>query len=245
MSDLYDRYRQGAYQAVYDELLAMQEHIYDPSISEEARLVMRETMRRVGFNIELLIARLQEMGYRFGEGFAESPEEEAYWKQHAPIYQAPTPETPEHIARLERLTGSLPLSLKCWYEEVGTVNLIGLFPSHKRADGPLLDPLFIYSVEMAVTMVNYYINAGVWHRDPTLSLAPDHYHKYGFSGAGTYALRLPCKALDGPLLLERHHTTFVNYLRICLRWGGFPGLAAENRLSPGEMDFLTKDLLLF
>ena len=59
MSDLYDRYRQGAYQAVYDELLAMQEHIYDPSISEEARLVMRETMRSVGFNIELLISRLQ------------------------------------------------------------------------------------------------------------------------------------------------------------------------------------------
>ena len=37
----------------------------------------------------------------------------------------------------------------------------------------------------------------------------------------------------------------VNYLRICLNWGGFPGLAKECRLLPDELAFLTKDLLPF
>lgn len=59
------------------------------------------------------------------------------------------------------------------------------------------------------------------------------------------AKQLPCKAFDAPLLLEKHHTTFINYLRLCIRWGGFPGLEVDNRLSPGELEYLTKDLLPF
>src|SRR6266480_5738364 len=184
MPGMYEHYKKGFHQEIYDELLAIKDNIYEPRIYEEALLVIREIMRRARSNIELLIPRLQEMRYRFGEGFSDSPEEKAYWKQHAPIYKPPTQETSARIAALEELTGSLPMSLKCWYEEVGTVNLIGLFPSNKLADGPVLDPLFVYSVEMALTMVNRHINANVWHRDPTLSLAPDNYHKYGFSGAG-------------------------------------------------------------
>jgi hypothetical protein len=34
---------------------------------------------------------------------------------------------------------------------------------------------------------------------------------------------VPNDGIDGQLLWERHLTTFVNYLRICFRWGGFPG----------------------
>lgn len=170
MPGMYKRYQKGFHQEVYDELLSTRENIFEPRMYVEALLIMREIMSRVRSNIELLIPRLQEMGYRFGEGFSDSPEEKAYWKQHAPIYKPPTQETSEHIAALEQLTGTLPMSLKCWYEEVGAVNLIGLFPSNKPADGPVLDPLFVYSVEMALTMVNDYINANVWHQDPTLSL---------------------------------------------------------------------------
>jgi len=46
------------------------------------------------------------------------------------------------------------------------------------------------------------------------------------------AEQVPCRAFDALLLLEEHQTTFVNYLRVCLQWGGFPGLASEKRLSP-------------
>ena len=188
MPELFDRYQKGFYQEAYDELLLIQEHIFEEPIYEDARLVAREIMRRVRYNTELIIPRLQSMGYEFGKGFFDDvpPEEKASIMQALPIFKAPDPETSHKVALLEQLTGTLPLSLKFWYEEVGCVNLIGLFSSaYDRAfspeDGCILDPLFIYSVEMALMMVNEYISTGAWNRDPTLSLSPDNYHKYGFS----------------------------------------------------------------
>ena len=252
MPGLYDRYQKGFHQELYDELLAMQDQIYDPFFYDETLQVMRANMKRVRYNIKLLLPRLGDLGYQFGKGFFEdmSPEEKAIVVNDAPIFKAPDPRAPEKVPMLEQLTGTLPLSLKCWYEEVGSVNFIGLFStSNDRAfsidDGCILDPLFIYSLDMALTMVNYHISGNVWHRDPTLSLSPDNYYKYGISGAGAYSIRLPCKAFDAPLLLERHNTTLVNYLRICFQWGGFPGLEYENRLTQEEFRFLTKDVVAF
>lgn len=253
MSSWYDRYLQGAYQEVYDELLTMQEQVFDEPIYAEALAVAREMMRRVRHNIEVLIPRLQEMDYDFGAGFfdeEDSPELVAHIMEDAPIFRPPDEKTPHQVARLEQLVGPLPLSLKCWYEEVGSVNLIGLFSDQdneafERDDGVKWDPLFIYSAEIAVQMATLHSESGAWRRDPTLSLSPDRWFKYSYGGSGAYSVRLPCRAFDAPLLLEEHHSTFVNYLRICLRWGGFPGLASEKRLSPRVRDFLTKDLLLF
>jgi len=136
------------------------------------------------------------------------------------------------------------LSLKCWFEEVGRVNLIGLFPSNKRGNGPALDPLYIESLEQVLEEIQIFLEIDGWP-DRVVILAPDQYHKYGFSGAGAYSVVLPCKAFDVPFLLERHHMTFINYLRICFRWGGFPGLETDNRLSHDKLEYLTKDLLSF
>lgn len=252
MSRFYDRYLEGFYQEVYDELLAEQEQVFEEQSYEDALLVAREIMKRVRYNVELLIPRLHDLGYQFGEGFFEdmSPEERAMVENDAPIFKEPDPKTPEKVLLLEQLTGTLPLSLKCWYEEVGSINLVGLFPSHSDRGfgleyGCILDPLFIYSIEMAIKMVTRYINKGVWNRDPSLALSPDNYFKYGFGGSGAYTIKLPCKAFDAPLLLERHHTTFINYLRLCFRWGGFPGLEVDNQLKPSELASLTRDLLPF
>src|SRR5260370_36613786 len=109
MTELYDRYQKGYYQEVYDELLAMQERIYESQIYEEALRITKEIMRRGRNNIELLIPRLRDIGYHFGEGFSESPEEEAYWEQASPIYRAPTPKKPQPVAVFGKLAGTLPL----------------------------------------------------------------------------------------------------------------------------------------
>jgi hypothetical protein len=248
MSRLYDRYLEGFYQEVYDELLAKQEQVFEGHTYEDAQLVAREIMKRVRYNVELLIPRLFDLGYQFGKGFFEdmSPEEKAIVEADAPIFKAPDPKTPEKVILLEHLTRTLPLSLKYWYEEVGSINLVGLFPSSSERgfdlkDGCILDPLLIYSLKM----VTRYLNEGVWNRDPSLALSPDNSFKYGFGGSGAYSIRSPCQAFDAPLLFERHQTTFVNYLRICFRWGGFPGLESDNRLSQEEIECLTRDLLRF
>jgi hypothetical protein len=38
----------------------------------------------------------------------------------------------------------------------------------------------------------------------------------------TLCIEVPNASIDGTLLEGLHGTTFVNYLRICFRWGGFP-----------------------
>src|SRR6266851_8967928 len=252
MTELYDRYLEGSYQEVYDDLITMQEQVFVEHNYEDALLVAREIMKRVRHNIELLIPRLHDLRYQFGKGFFEdmSLEERIMVENDAPIFKEPVPETPEKVFSLEELAGTLPLSLKCWYEEVGSINLVGLFPPNGDRDfdlkyGCILDPLFVYSIDMAIKMVTDYIRRGVCNRDPSLALSPDNYYKYGFGGSGAYSIVLPCKAFDAPLLLEKHHTTFVNYLRLCFQWGGFPGLESDNRLSQSELAFLTKDLLPF
>ena len=248
MSNLYDRYQQGFHQQVYDELLAMQEHIYEPHIYEEVIEVTRAMMRKVRFNIEQIIPRLYKMGYLFGKGgYWEnfSLEEKSQAERDSPVFQPPTLEALKDVATLEKLAGLPPLSLKCWYEEVGNVNLIGLFPANNRGYGPVLDPLYVESVETILQIVTNFVKIGGWEEEPVLLLAPDCYHKYGYSGAGSYNILLPCKAIDAPFLNEPHHTTFVNYLRLCFQWGGFPGLEQDCHLSREELAYLTKDLLPF
>ncbi len=255
MIGLYDRYRSGSYQDVYNELLSVHERIFDEMIYEDAIAVTKEMMRRVRYNIELLVPRLRILGYRFGEGFWDnfediSPEEKATIEKDIPVFRPPSSAIQEQINVLEQLVGTLPLSLKYWYEIVGSINLIGLFQEDDRREmnrsyGSIVDPLFVYSIDMAITMVTEQRRMGTWDSNPKLSIAPDNYHKYGYSGSGAYSINLPSRAIDAPLLLERHNTTFINYLRICFQWGGFPGLEIENRLSDEELHFLTESFLQF
>ncbi len=56
-----------------------------------------------------------------------------------------------------------------------------------------------------------------------MDLAPDYLHKAGVSGGPPYGMALPNPGVEGLLLWERHQTTFVSYLRICMRWAGMPG----------------------
>lgn len=250
MPDWYDRYRKGFHQEVYDELLAMQEQMDDPRIYQEAYRVMREMMMRVQYNVEKLISHFNLLEYLFGEGMYENPREKAYWEREAPVHKVPTQDTRQRIAVLEQLVGPLPLSLKCWYEEVGSVNLVGAFPFSVKqglecAHGSLLDPLFLYSVETVIQMVTLSVQDGTWEEESILPLSPDCLHKYHYSGSGPYHIKAPFKAIDVPLLDEPHHTTLVNYLRICFQWGGFPGLEKHRLLSEGQLSFLIKDLLPF
>ncbi len=108
-----------------------------------------------------------------------------------------------------------------------------------------MDPLYIEPIEILSHIVTQFIEVGGWEEEPVLLLAPDNYHKYGYSGAGSYSIALPCKAMDALFLNEPHQTTLVNYLRIAIHWGGFPGLEHENRLTSQELEFLTEGLLPF
>jgi hypothetical protein len=246
MHTLLQRYSRGEHVEVWAELTALGNQVRIEPTCEDALGVVRETMRRVRHNLELLVPRLHDFGFAFGAGFLDdySSEEAQEVMRHAPILGAPAPNVLEQIAELEALTGTLPMSLRGWYELVGTVNLIGMKPDWPRGRLPHgLDPLFVNSIETAIEMVREYSEMGVWQQDPVLSLAPDEFHKYGISGLGSYGLQLPDEAADALLLHEWHGTTFMNYVRIALHWAGMPGLEASSALPSDDLRYLTDGFL--
>lgn len=271
MTDLFTRYRQGFYQEVYEELVALQDKVFEPDLYDDALAVAREIMRRVRFNLEqILIPGLMRRGYRFGDGAFDypgsAPDATLLEIQRAyPIFQPPTQASLQQINTLEQMVGPLPLTLKCWYEEVGAVNLIGSFHTiseparSKKTYKPLykpgygLDPLFIYPLEIVIAEQEEFAMAEqeglLDEADESgtylLALAPDSDFKYGYSGGGAYEIAVPCQTFDGFLLGEEHELLFVNYLRLSLRWGGIPGLEKKQDLSPQELQGLTRDLLPF
>jgi hypothetical protein len=73
-------------------------------------------------------------------------------------------------------------------------------------------------------------------------IAPDPVHKTNHSGGQPYSMSFPDPAVDAPLLGEEDYGTFVEYLRICFRWGGFPGLRASTKPPREELAYLTQGL---
>lgn len=247
MHQYYEQYQQGYYQEVYDMLLVKQDEMHSPLFFEEASQVMRLMMQRVRVNIEMILQRLPELGYVFHKGYARpfaSEHEKEVYEQETPIFRPPRKDVQEQVAVLEQRSGSLPLSLRFFYEEVGCVNLVGAFSSMKVEDAVLLDPLFIFSLDIVSIQVT--MQEENWKEDPRFILSGDCDFKYGFGGGGTYDMILSSKTVDTLLEGEPHNTTFVKYLRSCLlQWGGFPGLETSPFLSQEQLAYLTHDLLPF
>jgi hypothetical protein len=163
----------------------------------------------------------------------------------------------EQIQRFEELAGLLPLSLRVFYSEVGEVNFFGrqrsweqLFEREKPGGHPPsnLDPLAVRGLhedtyEDYVSWREAKQEQGVETDLYPLLIAVDYELKYDVSGSGAYEIEVPNAAADGMLLGEWHRTTFVNYLRICLHYGGLPGLQSISHLLPDELAYLRKDLL--
>jgi len=57
-------------------------------------------------------------------------------------------------------------------------------------------------------------------------------------------MAVPETAADAVLLNERHDLLFVDYLRLCCRFGGFPGYEGQDDV-PAEIEELSSGLLEF
>ena len=105
----YEQYQQGFYQEVYKELLSMKEQVFLEPLYEDAFLVVTEIMRRVKFNLDIVIPRLYQLHYRFGENsWGEKTSEEKEQEEHfLPIYRVPGTNVREQIGHLEGIVGIL------------------------------------------------------------------------------------------------------------------------------------------
>ncbi len=247
MTNWLERYQQGKQEQVWADLLALGEQVRTEPFYTDAMAVARETMRRARFNIELLLERLPALGYAFGYTWAETAEQDWVALQ-PPVFARPKPDAEVRIAELERLVGPIPLALHAWYEQVGAVNLVGSAPDEWAVATEMgLDPLQVWPIEDQLD------HAQAWQEERAMSgedavhpffltIAPDYLFKVNTSGSGPYHLLLPNAAVDAPLLDEWHQTTFVNYLRICFRWGGLPGLEHASAVPRKELAALTEGL---
>jgi hypothetical protein len=208
------RYRRGEHEAVWAELRRCEG--LSGSARDEALEIARETMRRVLHNAELLAARLSEAGWKPMGGELRTP---------------PSPADAEAMAQIEQITGApLPPSLRAFWEIVGGVDLI--WDYRNGADAPdcetaldltELDPLAIDSARRAPDVFDRWAHTGQLRLD----LAPDGLHKVNVSGGPPYGVELPFLGADPLFAGEAHGLHFVDYLRLCFRWAGFPGLASH------------------
>jgi hypothetical protein len=265
-----ERYIAGEHEQVWAELEARGAAVRAASLYNDALAVAHETMRRVRHNIETLIPRLEASGYAFGYGWARGTNFPS--GPPNPVFAPPQPDAAATIAALERRAGVLPLSLRAFYEVVGTVNFVGEPPEtwftwRNVPDG--LDALFVCPAEVALEDAEQWeevhgelteeewdlpdpdeedlCDARAYHALPhdcwLIPIAPDEWHKYDISGCGAYEIAIPNSAADARLLTERHRTTFVSYLRVCFRYAGFPKLEQVNPAHLSELAALTRDLL--
>jgi hypothetical protein len=234
----FERYRKGECEAVWSELGGLGEGILDEPVRSEAQAVARETMQRARRNIEKIVHRLAALGYQFEDG-ASSPVE----AQDTRVFMPPPDDTPDLITKVEKeLGGPLPLSLHAFYEQVGSICLLGshevLNPSY-RGQTELADPLLIFGLDDLVEQLDDMLEEERAN-GAELMIAPDDITKAGASGA-FYYVDLPCRAADFDFRHFRRDN-FVGYLRTVFKWGGFPGWERSEHAPHDLIAQLTKDL---
>jgi len=136
---------------------------------------------------------------------------------------------------VETSIGPLPLSIRAFYEIVGSVDLIGRHPSLAPQPGSVApDPLMVIGLDEAASD----------EEEGALILAPDDLHKSDISGGDPCEIAAPDAAADARVLNQRHDLLFVDYLRLCFRFGGFPGYEGPIEIPP-EIDRLRSGLIEF
>ena len=218
--DLVSRYQRGEFESVWSEL--RKHPAVGGDLLEEARGVASETMKRVARNVERISERLSKAGWKTG---------------YAPLHSKPRKEDGDVFRQIEERTSApLPLSLRAFWEEVGGVNWVWDYDEPEDCpnlgiDLPLahLDPLCVGSPE---NMTHLFDEWEDQHKDVDpeiagpfrLDLAPDRLHKANISGGAPYGIELPFHGVDPIFENEGRELPFVDYLRLCFRWAGFPML---------------------
>jgi len=218
------RYRVGQREQVWHELRQLGAAVREPEIRAEAQLVCDEMAVRARHNIEVIVERLTQDGFRFHT----NDDEQTPVTPHFP----PTPTAAQHADWLEQRFGPVPLTLLSWIRLVGDVWLVGTHPEWPTSDSA--DPLVIQvegSHHPEWSIQDYFTSKWEqWHEDTEgdpewgpfiLNLAPDYLHKANVSGGAPYGMRLPDACADG-LFRAEMGMPFVEYLNWVFRRAGFP-----------------------
>lgn len=225
MPDWLDRYRSGQRDEVWHELRQMGSGVRDPALAAQAQSVCDEMARLARQNLDVIIARLAEQGYRFHENDNDQ----------TPVtpHHAPSPGGPDLADWLVARFGPVPMTLLSWVRLVGDVWLVGSHPiwSESAAADPLVIEVEGTGYPGANIRRYFEEEFDAWrenhegHRAASpfvLPLAPDRLHKDNVSGGPPYGMILPDTCADGLFVAGDMTMPFVSYLNWTFSHGGFP-----------------------
>lgn len=115
-----ERYRGGEREQVWHELRQWGDRVREPGVAGEAQAVCDEMARRARHNVELVVGRLREQGYRFHTNDdAQDPVE--------PL-RAPTGGAASLASWLPERFGPVPMVVSSWLRLIADVWLVGTHP---------------------------------------------------------------------------------------------------------------------
>lgn len=215
-------YLSGETETVYNDIYKLGKDAFDLNNIADIEKVLTETFERVAYNLDIIYKELTDINYLFKTAFEYNFER--------PLIK-PLADTDKLLARLDKSVrpfGFVPISLKMFYKIVGACNFSWDYETNEDFIWQCADPIQITSLDDLVSEVTdednlndlkeYYKDNGF----TSLQLSADYLHKDNISGGEPYSLQLTSiPSIDGQFLYEQHHTTFINYLRICFDNCGF------------------------
>jgi len=210
-----DRYRSGESVAVWGEMRDLGAQVRSEGLWGHARAVAAETMARAARNVDTVAGRLEALGYRFA--------------RPGPVRRPPTLETAAQLDAFESRYGPMPLSLRTFYEVVGTVDLtqcagqlVHYWPEDRRETASELeiageyDPLVVGPLDDPKSWPD--VAGTAWF------FACDEFHKANYSGGANYHVVLPDDGADFRVYgMAGNSEFFIDYLRFTFKGGGFRG----------------------
>jgi hypothetical protein len=211
--NLLDRYLQDDGLKIYKEIEHMGPEALGKGNAEMVEAVIRETMTRVAYNLGIIYSGLVAENYCFQKTIRFDFE--------YPLLE-PLPNVKDLIWKLEKKVkkfGCVPMSLKLFYEIVGSCNLAWDYTTSEQIPWEGADPLQISPITNQLQEIE---DKEFEDDDPGLPVSADYLHKDNISGGPAYQVELTVKPQsDSRFLNEEHDTTFVNYLRIVMDGCGF------------------------
>jgi hypothetical protein len=233
-----ERYKNGETIQVYADIHALGQAAFTERYFDDVQAVMRETMTRTAHNLDVIYSELKNTGYNF----KRKPE----YSFEKPLLQ-PLSKAGKLITKLEKAVapfGAVPLSLKLFYEIVGSCNFAWDYETNDDIPWPCADPIQIISLDDLVEQVTdeYWPEEMEENQEDYgaayLEVSADYYHKDNISGGPAYSIEITREpGIDSRLLNEEHETTFINYLRTIFENGGFGRIDALKNI-PGFRTFL-------
>lgn len=219
---LLDQYLTGETEHVYSEIEKLGSAAFSDENYEDVVAVVKETMRRVSYNLQIIHNALQESNYQF-----YTNKESSWYIPLSPPISNVKNRLQEYEEKIQPF-GRLPLSLKMFYEIVGGCNFGWDYTKVDNTDWEGLDPIQIAPLDVLLQEQNsrYWIEEMKEKIEdgevPSIELAADYLHKDNISGGPAYAITLTqSPSVDSLFLNEEHETTFIGYLRLIMQNGGF------------------------